>query len=69
MDERLQRIEEKIAHLEHHVTQQDKVMLELSEEIARLRGELKLLAARVVDTGGTGPSGPGSDVSERPPHY
>lgn len=69
MDERLQRIEEKIAHLEHHVTQQDKVMLELSEEIARLRAEMKLLVARLADTGGAGPSGLGADASERPPHY
>lgn len=69
MDERIQRIEEKVAHLEHHVTQQDKVMLELSDELARLRAEMKLLAARVTDSGGAGPSSAGTDANERPPHY
>lgn len=69
VNERIQRVEEKIAHLEHHVTQQDKVMLELTEELARVRAEMKLLAARVADSSGAGPSGAGSDVGERPPHY
>jgi SlyX protein len=69
VDDRIQHIEEKIAHLEHHVTQQDKVMLELSDEIVRLRAELKLLVARLADASGAGPGGTGSDANERPPHY
>ena len=69
MDDRIQRVEEKISHLEHHVTQQDKVMLELSDEIVRLRAELKLLTARLADASGPGAGGAGSDTNERPPHY
>ncbi|HYP15872.1 MAG TPA: SlyX family protein [Opitutus sp.] len=63
----IRRLEEKIAYLEHHVTEQDKVMLELADDLMRLRRELKLLAARVAGSGS-----PGADphtADERPPHY
>lgn len=62
-------LEEKIAYLEHHVTEQDKVMLEFSDDLARLRRELSMLAARLA---GTAPAGQGGDelpTDERPPHY
>ena len=35
--ERLTRLEERYAHLQRHSTEQDKVMLQLSEELAKLR--------------------------------
>lgn len=69
MNESIRRLEEKIAYLERHVTEQDKAMLELADDIAVLRRELKLLRAHS--------SGPGSSAAasgevmpdERPPHY
>jgi SlyX protein len=63
--ERLTLLEERYAHVQRHVAQQDKAMLELSEELARLRKELLVLRAQV--TGGTPDSGDATD--ERPPHY
>lgn len=67
------RLEEKVAYLERHVTAQDKAMLELGDDLARLRAELRRLRDRAAEaTGGAGP-GSGSDDStlrdERPPHY
>jgi SlyX protein len=63
-----QRLEEKIAFLEHHVTEQDKVILELTQELARLKSELKRLAGRVslgAEASGETPL----PADERPPHY
>lgn len=66
--ESIRRLEEKIAYLERHVTEQDKAMLEMSHDITRLSRELKALRER--DAGGTPGSG-GDDAvpDERPPHY
>ena len=67
MNERLQRLEEKIAYLERHVTEQDKVMLELGDTLAKLRQELRTLRER---SGGSGAGeGDKAPVDERPPHY
>jgi SlyX protein len=66
--ENIQRLEEKIAYLEHHVTEQDKVMLEFSEDLARLRREIKTLAARVAGSA-TGVNEGEQPTDERPPHY
>jgi uncharacterized coiled-coil protein SlyX len=63
--ERLTLLEERYAHLQRHVVQQDKAMLELGEEFAKLRRELRVLRAQV--TGGT--PDPGETADERPPHY
>jgi uncharacterized coiled-coil protein SlyX len=62
--ERLTRLEERYAHLQRHSTEQDKVMLELAEEVARLRKEFAAL--RTQQTAGREPDAP---VEERPPHY
>ncbi len=62
--ERLTRLEERYAHLQRHQAEQDKVMLELAEEVARLKAELGALRAR--ETSGGGASEP---TDERPPHY
>lgn len=67
MNEPLKRVEEKIAYLERHVTEQDKAMLEMAEDLARLRRELKTLRER---SGGRVESGrEEAETEERPPHY
>ncbi len=70
-DERALRLEEKVAYLERHVTAQDKVMLELSDDLARLRAEVRALRERAADSsgGGSGNSDGGEIRDERPPHY
>lgn len=63
-DDRLTRLEERYAHLQRHSAEQDKVMLELADELAKLRKELAAL--RTVR--GSGPE-EGETRDERPPHY
>ena len=64
----IRRIEEKIAYLERHVIEQDKAMLEMADDLARLGRELKALRER--DTGGgSGGGGEEGMPEERPPHY
>ena len=63
--ERLTRLEERYAHLQRHQAEQDKVMLELAEELARVKAELATLRAR---DDSSGPPSPGP-ADERPPHY
>ena len=65
MSDELRRVEEKIAYLERHVVEQDKAMLELSDEIARLRLELSQLRAQRAPQSGS----EDSPADERPPHY
>jgi uncharacterized coiled-coil protein SlyX len=62
--ERLTRLEERYAHLQRHQAEQDKVMLGLTDELAKLRKELSMLRARQT----TGTEGP-EPTDERPPHY
>ena len=62
--ERITLLEERYAHLQRHVVQQDKAMLKLSEEIAKLRQETALLRARE-----TGETQAGEMPDEHPPHY
>jgi len=68
LHESIQRLEEKIAFLEHYVTAQDKVMLELAEELAALRRELRTWRERASSSGSEAAGESASD-SERPPHY
>lgn len=65
--ERIDRLEERLAWLERHVTAQDKTMLELYEEIARLNRDLSVLRLRAD----ANPAGGGEVLppDERPPHY
>lgn len=65
--ERTDRLEERIAWLERHVTEQDKVMLAQGDALARLRRELALLRARHEDDGPSPPAA--GDQDDRPPHY
>lgn len=64
--ERLTRLEERYAHLQRHVVEQDKAMLAFSDELARVKADLGRIrsqpqASPVAD----GPA----PVEERPPHY
>ncbi len=63
-DERLKHLEERLAWLERHVTEQDKVMLEQSRQLDRALAELRLLRERQASAT---PAEPTPD--ERPPHY
>ena len=63
--ERLNRLEERYAHLQKHQTEQDKAMLALGDELRRLKTELATLRAQQ-----TSPSTPGEiPPDDRPPHY
>lgn len=68
LNESIRRLEEKIAYLERHVTEQDKAMLEMSDDIARLSREMKALRERDAG-GGAGAGGEEAVPDERPPHY
>jgi SlyX protein len=63
-EERLLRLEEKIAYLERHVTAQDRAMLELTEELDAFRREVRRLREARAEAG----SAP-EPAEERPPHY
>lgn len=65
----LKRLEEKIAFLEHHVTEQDKVMLELADDVARLRRELQKLREGFAPSHAPEAPTDGDPAGERPPHY
>ncbi len=69
MNDRFQVLEEKIAYLERHVTEQDKAMLELAEELAALRRECKALTDRPAPGRGGPAEGDPAAWGERPPHY
>ena len=64
-DDRLTRLEERYAHLQRHSAEQDKVMLGLADELAKLRKELAALRAQRSGARGEG----GELPDERPPHY
>lgn len=65
-DARIDRLEERLAWLERHLTEQDKVMLEQSRLLDRALAELRLLRDRVATGGGPNAEAP---AEERPPHY
>ena len=68
MNESIKRLEEKVAYLERHVTEQDRAMLELLEQVEALRRELKVLRDRSA-SGSEGREGDDDLPDERPPHY
>jgi SlyX protein len=67
-DDRVRRLEEKLAYLERHVTEQDKAMLELADDLARVRLELRALRERNAGAPDSA-RGAGEMENERPPHY
>jgi peptidoglycan hydrolase CwlO-like protein len=62
--DRLTRLEERYAHLQRHSAEQDKVMLQLADELAKLRKEIAALRVRQPE-----PREGGEVPDERPPHY
>ena len=66
MDERFRQLEEKVAYLERHVTEQDKAMLEMVEDLTRLR---KQLLKWREQASGASEANAISPTDERPPHY
>ena len=62
--ERITLLEERYAHLQRHSAEQDKVMLQLADELAKLRKELAAL--RTHQAGGRDSE---EAPEERPPHY
>jgi len=64
--ERMTRLEERYVHLQRHAAEQDKVMLELGEEITRLKKELAILRGQMSASSGGGEE---RAADERPPHY
>jgi SlyX protein len=65
-DDRLNHLEARYAWLERHVSEQDRAMLALGEDVRRLKEELKRVQSRLAASPGPGESEP-SD--EKPPHY
>ena len=67
MDPSRREMEERIAFLQRHVEQQDRVLLELSREVAKLVDRLARLEAKSAQAADAAESGPLAD--ERPPHW
>lgn len=65
---RVERIEERIAWLERHVVEQDKAVLELADEVQRLKRELAALRERAAAREAAPAEGE-APANERPPHY
>jgi SlyX protein len=65
-NERIDRLEERLAWLQRHVVEQDKAMLEMAGQLDRLKAELTRLRQR-ADATPTNPEA--SPAEERPPHY
>jgi uncharacterized coiled-coil protein SlyX len=66
-DARLTELESRYAWLEKHVADQDKIMLEMGEEVRRLRRDLEKVRA---PGGGGGSAESEPEAPERPPpHY
>jgi len=65
-NERIDRLEERLAWLQRHVTEQDKAMLEMAGQLDRVKAEL----ARLKHRAEAAPANPeGAPADERPPHY
>jgi len=60
-------MEERMAFMQRHVEQQDRAMLELSREVARLSERLARAEARLKQQ--TSGEDPGPPADERPPHW
>jgi SlyX protein len=66
-DERLTHLEARYVWLERHVREQDKAMVEMGEELRKLRREIEQWRERLRTADGTS-EGP-EPVEPPPPHY
>jgi uncharacterized coiled-coil protein SlyX len=63
-------LEEKIARLERHITEQDGEMFRMSKAIDKLAKRCEKLEGRLADEGGASPVDPSrTPQDEVPPHY
>jgi len=67
MDDRQRDLEERLTFLQRHVEQQDRAMLELSREVAKLADRLARTEAKLSQSADGGDQAPPAD--ERPPHW
>jgi SlyX protein len=65
-DDRLTHLEARFAWLERHATEQDRAMVDLADDLRRLKEEVRRLRARAT---ATPEAGPPEDLDEKPPHY
>jgi SlyX protein len=65
-NERIDRLEERLAWLQRHVGEQDKAMLEMAGQLDRLKAELTRLRQRSEAAPANAEATP---AEERPPHY
>ena len=65
-NERIDRLEERLAWLQRHVVEQDKAMLEMAGHLDRLKAELTRLRQRAEPAAAPADA---NAVEERPPHY
>jgi len=63
---RIQRLEEAVTFLDDHVSQQDKVILELQKKLDRASEGIKELREQLISGGLNSPE---SVHDEKPPHY
>lgn len=68
-DAAIQRLEERIAWLQKHVTEQDKVVLALTDDFERLKKECVALRERQEQAEGAMHQGDSLPRDEKPPHY
>jgi uncharacterized coiled-coil protein SlyX len=67
MDEHQRALEERLTFLQRHVEQQDRIILELSREVAKLSDRLVRAEAKLTQSADAGDQAPPAD--ERPPHW
>ncbi|OIR08199.1 SlyX [mine drainage metagenome] len=68
-DEKFRILEERIAWLQRHVTEQDKAMMQMADRLRKLETLASSLQERLRESGGPGEGAGGLPVDERPPHY
>lgn len=67
MDDHQRALEERLAFLQRHVEQQDRIILELSREVSKLSDRLVRAEAKLTQSADAGEQAPPAD--ERPPHW